>query len=303
MDYSQDEAIEVVQEYEITDDENDDDGFEYKSVGESDFSDDDDSEDFLTAKRTLDSAKLKKSLSQDIASTDNTEGGAGAAGSESFQVVTEIKPSAIDDFIRNFLLKMGMMESLDKFNTEWYELQSKKMVNSEGTSDEVPDVYLQNQKLEMDLKLMGEEVEKYKKIAEQAQSTWSKFRKERDFHRTSHQRVVQEKKRLVVDIKRLKKHYEGFEPAHKLLKKKYDSALKEKMLMKLERDRLRAKTHSLQTTIETMGEGQQDLVANSTSSVASSKRMGSKAKAAARAVSWICQLNCALCSCLVFLFF
>ena len=43
-----------------------------------------------------------------------------------------------------------------------------------------------------------------KEIAEKAQSTWDKFRKERDFHRLHHKRVVHEKDKLVVDIKRLK---------------------------------------------------------------------------------------------------
>lgn len=243
-------TIEVVQEFELTDDENDDDDdFEYKSVGEEDLSDDDDDEDFLTARRTLSGASPKKSSSSSASDQNRTDDDAG----DNVEVKTEVKPSAIDDFIRNFLLKMGMMESLDKFNTEWYELQSKKMVSAEDQSgDQVPDVYLQNQQLEMDLKLMREEVQKYQAVADKAQGTWNKFRKERDFHRTNHQRVVQEKKRLVVDMKRLKKHYEGFEPALKMLQQKYDSALKEKMLMKLERDRLRNSTKSLNETIATL---------------------------------------------------
>lgn len=38
-----------------------------------------------------------------------------------------------------------------------------------------------------------------------AKSTWDKLRKERDFHRMHHRRVVQEKNALLVDMKRLKK--------------------------------------------------------------------------------------------------
>ena len=61
-----------------------------------------------------------------------------------------------------------MLKSLDSFNTEWYELQSKKLVD-EDSLDEVPDIYKQNQQLEMELKLMREEVAKNQKIADQAQ--------------------------------------------------------------------------------------------------------------------------------------
>lgn len=53
-----------------------------------------------------------------------------------------------------------------------------------------------------------------------------------------HQRVAQEKNKLISDIKRLKKHYEHYEPTLKQLQHKYEVVMKEKMLMKLERDRL-----------------------------------------------------------------
>ena len=66
-----------------------------------------------------------------------------------------------------------MLKSLDSFNTEWYELQSKKLVDEESL-DEVPDIYKQNQQLEMELKLMREEVAKNQKIADQAQGLYLK---------------------------------------------------------------------------------------------------------------------------------
>ena len=74
-----------------------------------------------------------------------------------------------------------------------------------------------------------------------ARSTYDKLRKERDFHRMHHKRVVQEKNKLISDIKRLKKHYESYEPTLKQLQHKYEVAMKEKMLTKLERDRLAAR--------------------------------------------------------------
>lgn len=56
-----------------------------------------------------------------------------------------------------------------------------------------------------------------------------------------HKRVVQEKNKLLHDIKRLKTHYESYEPTLKQLQHKYEVAMKEKMLTKLERDKLAAK--------------------------------------------------------------
>ena len=53
-----------------------------------------------------------------------------------------------------------------------------------------------------------------------------------------HKRTVQEKNAMVKDIKRLKKHYNLYEPTIQELRHKYEVAMKEKMLIKLERDRL-----------------------------------------------------------------
>lgn len=49
-----------------------------------------------------------------------------------------------------------------------------------------------------------------------------RLRKERDFHRMHHKRVVQEKNKLITDIKRLKKHYASYEPTLVTLKQKYE---------------------------------------------------------------------------------
>ena len=57
------------------------------------------------------------------------------------------------------------------------------------------------------------EVQKYKGVASKSRSTWDKLRKERDHHRMHHSRILEEKKRLMGDLKRLKEHYEHYEPA------------------------------------------------------------------------------------------
>ncbi|XP_064643835.1 sperm-associated antigen 16 protein-like [Lineus longissimus] len=161
------------------------------------------------------------------------------------------RPEVVDDFVRNFLVKMGMGRTLDSFQTEWYELQQKGLLNEEDIGV-VPDIYARNQSLDEELKHLKLERDRYKEAALKAKDTYVKLRKERDYHRMHHKRVVQEKNKLINDIKRLKKHYESYEPTLRQLKHKYEVAMKEKMLTKLERDRAVGQVTGLQTTIQSM---------------------------------------------------
>jgi hypothetical protein len=166
-------------------------------------------------------------------------------------------PEVIDDYIRNFLSCKGMKKTLDQFQVresllshhifpqnEWFEFQVNGSISKENVIL-VPDVYQQNQELSEMVEKLKVDVELYKGIAAKARSTYDKLRKERDYHRMHHKRVVQEKQKLISDIKKTKKHYENYEPTLKGLQIKYESAMKEKMLVKLERDRLAGKVASL----------------------------------------------------------
>ena len=51
---------------------------------------------------------------------------------------------------------------------------------------------------------------------------------------------------------RLKRHYTQYEPTLQQLKKKYEVAMKEKMLSKLERDRAMGQVTGLQSTLRSM---------------------------------------------------
>lgn len=165
---------------------------------------------------------------------------------------TEELPSVADDFIRNFLIRNGMDRALDCFNNEWYDLKTKgKLPGEESLA--VPDVYAQNQRLEDTAALLRTELSQATEIAAKAQATWDRFRRERDFHRMHHKRVVHEKNKLVVDIKRLQNHYSKFEPMIEELKGKYELAMKEKMLLRLERDRLAARIDALETQLKQGG--------------------------------------------------
>ena len=85
-------------------------------------------------------------------------------------------------------------------------------------------------------------------------------------------RFRQEKNKLIVDLKRLKNHYSNFEPMlqvnfllnlpllsnirsifpqspSQMMRAKYETAMKEKMLMKLERDRLASRVAALEAQL------------------------------------------------------
>ncbi|XP_074652533.1 sperm-associated antigen 16 protein-like [Tubulanus polymorphus] len=164
------------------------------------------------------------------------------------------RPELIDDFMRNFLVKMGMMRTFDCFQTEWYELQQKGLLNEEDV-DVVPDIYIRNQQLDNEVKFLRTERDRFKDAAVKTKDMYVKLRKDRDFHRMHHKRVVQEKNKLVTDIKRIKKHYSSYEPALQQLKNKYEVAMKEKMLTKLERDRAVGQVVGLQSTIKSISTG------------------------------------------------
>lgn len=59
----------------------------------------------------------------------------------------QVRPSVVDDFIRNFMIKAGMSRTLESFNTEWYELQAKGSLPEEYTT-RVPDIYVRNEELD-----------------------------------------------------------------------------------------------------------------------------------------------------------
>ena len=195
--------VEVVERYEISDDEEDD--YDYAGVAADaglvdpeEEEDDDDDEDFAAALASVQKMDAKKPGS--VAS------GPSHHGHGEDRVLTQVRPEVVDDFIRNFLIKVGMTRTLDNFNSEWYELQAKGKLAEEYTST-VPDIYLRNQELDEKVVGLQRQLDKMREITARAQGTWDKFRKERDFHRMHHRRVVQEKEKLTSDLQRLRKHY------------------------------------------------------------------------------------------------
>ncbi|CAL8076899.1 unnamed protein product [Calicophoron daubneyi] len=87
----------------------------------------------------------------------------------------------------------------------------------------------------------------------QLEDDLKKCKNERDYHILKHRRILQERDELQKKIRRLSSHYAEYEPVLRQLKHKYEVAMKEKTLNRVERDRaigqaegLRAALHSLQ---------------------------------------------------------
>ncbi|KAF7661752.1 hypothetical protein LDENG_00253570 [Lucifuga dentata] len=143
---------------------------------------------------------------------------------------------AVDDFLRNYLLQMGMMETLDCFQTEWYEMVQKGLVKAEKVGV-VPDVYTENQHLENQLTTMQLEMEEYKLAVSKSSDTLLRVQRARDHHKMQHMRVVQEKNKLIQDMKKLKAQCDSYERALKGMNEKYQAAVRQTALLNLEREK------------------------------------------------------------------
>jgi len=87
-------------------------------------------------------------------------------------------------------------------------------------------------------------------VADQAKSTWEKLRKERDFHRTHQDRVNGEKVTIQQNIKRMKDLHEEYEEKIEEIQRKHLYAVKEKALIKLEKDKLQKRVFEIQSEIK-----------------------------------------------------
>ena len=159
-----------------------------------------------------------------------------------------------DEFIRNFFIKFGMRRTLESFQQEWYELKAKNALQAE--LPEIPAIYRRNAELSDELASLQEELDEARIIAEKARSTYDKLRKQRDFQKINHRRVQQEKQKMANDAGKEQKKLEDLNGTFQGLSNKFESAVKEKMLMKLEKDRLKARVENLELSMNQLSEDQ-----------------------------------------------
>lgn len=189
----------------------------------------------------VDFGKLKQQTQQKLQIAESE------TGEELSQISASAKEDA-DEFLRNFFIKFGMQKTLTSFQQEWFELRTKGELDK-NQMPEIPKVYKENIELSNVLTQLQKEVDEARIIAEKSRSTYDKLRKQRDFQKINHRRVQQEKQKLNNDVGKLKKKYEDYQGQFEMLSTKYENAIKEKMLMKLEKDRLLAKVENLEANL------------------------------------------------------
>lgn len=249
----------ILEKMEITEDSSDE-GFVYEEIKEDglgeedealkgldDSEDDDDLNNFEALK-----AKTNYKIQAKAAKT----GGSALDAAQSLKAFKqEPKPKVIerdvviDDFIRNFLSRFGMSKTMNIFMQEWHELQ-KKGAFHDNSIGFITDIENKNARLKDKVTKMRGELAEAKVAAEQAKSTWEKLRKERDFHKTHQTRVNNEKVTINHNIKKIRDLHDQYEERIEEIKKKLQTTVKEKALLKLEKEKLQKRVNEIQKHIK-----------------------------------------------------
>eukprot|EP00697_Spironema_sp_BW2_P009050 gnl/Spiro4/23825_TR11787_c0_g1_i1.p1 gnl/Spiro4/23825_TR11787_c0_g1~~gnl/Spiro4/23825_TR11787_c0_g1_i1.p1 ORF type:complete len:615 (+),score=140.34 gnl/Spiro4/23825_TR11787_c0_g1_i1:80-1924(+) len=196
-----------------------------------------------------DDVSVNNNLDGLLKSIKNKEQPMDAVPSEPVATITR-SPEVIDDFIRNYLIKIKLFKTLDTFQTEWYELKEKGKIGAEDIMV-VPNIYQRNQELDDLVKSLKEELAEMKLVSETARATWDTLRKERDLHKMHHKRVVQEKNALLQNLKRLKQQYATYEPTIRALEEKRLKDMRDKTALRMDRDKLAVKVSALEVEART----------------------------------------------------
>ena len=230
----------ILEKMEITEDEEDDE-FPYEEIKDEEAREESDDEDLNNFEALKAKAEFK------------AQSRGGEQSMKTFK--GEPKPKAverdvvIDDFVRNFLARFQMKRTLNVFMHEWHELQ-KKGTFQDTNLGFITDVANKNKRLRDKVEKMRAELAEAKVAAEQAKSTWEKLRKERDFHKTHQTRVNGEKVTISQNIRKIRDLHDQYEERIEEVKKKLQSTLKEKALLKLEKEKLQKRAAEIARRIK-----------------------------------------------------
>jgi hypothetical protein len=147
----------------------------------------------------------------------------------------------VDDFVRNFLKRMGMTDTLGTFQREWYSVE--RSVLFRDLSEEIADVKLRIAQMDLEKK-------KWQTVCEEVQQTWDRLKQERNYHRNGLEALQKEKDDLTADLRKMRKTNKRLDPAQLELKQKFEQVNKERSLLRIERDRLVTEIQKAQTKSE-----------------------------------------------------
>lgn len=144
----------------------------------------------------------------------------------------------VDDYVRNFLKRMNMTETLATFQREWYCVERPQLFRD--LSEQIADLKHQIEQEEIEKK-------KWQTVCDEVQQTWDRLKQERNYHREGLQALIKEKDDLTTDLKKMKKTKKRLDPALEELKQKFEQVNKERALLRIERDRLQDEIKRLQS--------------------------------------------------------
>nr|CCC94392.1 unnamed protein product [Trypanosoma congolense IL3000] len=158
-------------------------------------------------------------------------------------------PESSDDFLRNFFLRNGMYRTMDAFEIEWYEKYGSKPLKDIPV---FPDNYLETAALQDRIDVLEHQLRQHAELTAKATKQFLQSKKERDFHRANHNRVVQERNKLTKLLRQAQGHAEGLNPTLDDLRQKCEALHKGKTMLSIERDKLEAKVSKLEKQVESL---------------------------------------------------
>eukprot|EP01060_Flectonema_neradi_P004144 TRINITY_DN12720_c0_g1_i1.p1 TRINITY_DN12720_c0_g1~~TRINITY_DN12720_c0_g1_i1.p1 ORF type:complete len:567 (+),score=93.86 TRINITY_DN12720_c0_g1_i1:103-1803(+) len=187
------------------------------------------------------------------------------------------QPEVIDDFVRNFLINSGLKETLEVFESELFEQKARQDSSGElnGTLESiVPDAYIQNSNLTEKVHQLSDALQDSKDLLKDMTTKYESLRKQRDYHKLRHSRVMQEKSQLQKDLKKLLIHNKTMEPMLTELRTKHEAIMKERVLIRLDRDKLQSRVQTMEETINKLEGTPKGLAAAPTASTKKKKTPG-----------------------------
>ncbi|EKG02792.1 hypothetical protein TCSYLVIO_006172 [Trypanosoma cruzi] len=156
-------------------------------------------------------------------------------------------PESTDDFLRNFFLRNGMYRTMEAFEIEWYEKYGSKPLSDAPV---FADNYLETAALQDRIDVLEHQLRQHAELTAKTTKLFLQTKKERDFHRANHNRVVQEKNRVAKLLRQAQRHAEDITPTLNELRQKCETLHKGKVLLTIERDKLDAKASRLEKQLE-----------------------------------------------------
>ncbi|CAH8486287.1 unnamed protein product [Dicrocoelium dendriticum] len=156
-----------------------------------------------------------------------------------------------DEYIRNYLLENNFIDTLNAFQVERFR-QMHKGSTELTEAGQVPSVYVELSETKKSLSRSKQEICLLNDTVKKQEENYKRLHKEKEYYALMHRRSIEEKCDMLNQVKKMKKHYEEYEPLLKQLQKKYNAAMREKALNLLERDRALEYAEDLRTALASL---------------------------------------------------